>query len=155
MINCNLQPIQIVKEIPDPISYQGFSFKNFHPKHALKFAGYEIQNIIKEMISIPSEFQHTYVDVKIQKLIPGMSTTKNRFWHLDSSLDGFWKYENYLYVTGVHALTEFMVNPLSVPEVAQINAFAFDQWVRNFDPEIERIPPRRQQGGCFSQRFSG
>jgi hypothetical protein len=101
--------------------------------------------LIDDSPSASKRYRH--LDVKVHDLTEGQQTA-NGFWHLDSSLHPVAEYDNLLFVTGQHALTEFVTNPLQLEH--QANAGAFHLAIAS-QPTlcVERVP------SCTIVRYNG
>lgn len=132
---------------PASSDFPEVSFKNFRLSKALVHMNDYCKSVVARMahyIQQPTKFQ--YVDVKVHDLKPGQQTA-NGLWHLDSSLNPGPYYENYLFVTGEHNLTEFATGEMEIPY--QETAKGFNIAISSLNPTIERI------NSCTLTRFWG
>jgi hypothetical protein len=105
-----------------------------------------IKQIVDAMFdNLEKSFKYQYIDVKIQKLEKGKNTA-NGLWHLDSSLNPDYEYENQLFVSGMNR-TEFVTNEIAVPYAE--TAVDFDRNVKSNNLIIETIPD------CTIVKFDG
>jgi hypothetical protein len=92
--------------------------------------------------------KYQYVDIKVHDLVKGSRTTRDNHWHLDSSLtpqDG--EFENYLFVTGNHNLTEFSTDQILAKK--HTNSFSFNKEVA---PLVRNITPIKS---CTITKYDG
>ena len=112
-------------------------FKNFKLQKALQYMNEYCKGIVTSMIKhTQKKTKFQYVDIKVHDLSIGEQTA-NGLWHLDSSLNAGPYYENYLFVTGQHNLTELATNNMSIPY--QKSSKTFNDAINKLNPTIERI----------------
>ena len=146
----NTEPLEELRRFSPPqlSDFPTRIFKNQKlPKARMLIDNDYVWAVVEEMAKIPSPYKHSYVDVKVHKLSPGMGTTRLGHWHLDSSLNGDIEYDNFLFVSGEHALTEFVPVPLHLKRVK--NSYEFDQQVK----ENQFVPQRIKS--CVITRYNG
>lgn len=133
---------------PKAVDLPAVTFKNFRHHRALDLIdSLYCRDIVIRMLDEPSKFRYAYVDIKLHHLRPGMGATRDGFWHLDSSLNPDIEYDNYLFITGQYALTEFVENSLEMPRMP--NSRAFNNYVSGCDTKVTRI------GSCTITRYTG
>lgn len=134
----NDSPIRPLVEIKPPEDFHMQQFKNFRYHRACKLMTPYVKNIVDIMmdqVSVKKKYQH--VDVKVHNL-KKYNSTANRLWHLDSSLNPVVEYENYLFVSGTHALTEFVTSELEIPH--QESGGSFHRFIEGVPNKVtERI----------------
>jgi len=122
-------------------------FKNIRHKRALELVDSDyVRSIIMMMLDQSSILRYAYIDVKVHHLKAGQNTS-NGLWHLDSSLNPDIAYDNYLFVTGEQALTEFITTPLQAPRSQ--NGFEFNRNIIEREFETARIR------SCTITRYNG
>lgn len=129
-------------------------FKNIRFEKSLSLIDEECEAVVRYMYeNIIDKRKYQYIDVKYHDLQPTQSPA-NGLWHLDSSLNADHYYENYLWVNGVHNLTEYVENVITIPacksskefdklvneEMLTINRFESETVTRFYGDRIHRSP---------------
>jgi hypothetical protein len=145
----NVLPIEELEVLLPPSSYdfETNCFKNFKEKEAMMNSSYYVREVIEEMKKyILTRKRNLYFDVKVHDLKENEQTA-NGLWHLDSSLNHGPYYENYLFVTGKHNLTEYVDNVIEIEK--QETSKAFSEEVSKHKLKIKRL------NSCTITRFYG
>lgn len=109
---------------PTSKDYPEKTFKNFRLEKAMEYMNLYCRDVVMSMNdSILENKKFKYVDVKVHDLNPG-DNTANGLWHLDSSLNYGPYYENYLFVTGMYNLTEFVDGEIEIGEHQSSKTFS-------------------------------
>lgn len=125
-----------VVEIGQPDTYPGVWAKLVDEATVRGFKTEIINKIADEMLKCAGSGYRYYLwDVKDHRLVAGQSPG-NGLWHGDSSLNADEPHDNFLYVSGSHALTEFASEPVqtdrakSGPDLNRMVAAAIGAVVR-------------------------
>jgi len=122
---------------PGSADFPSVCFKNQEYRHAIEETSEYCKNVLSVMLMSCSNLKrYQYVDIKVHDLKDGQQTA-NGLWHLDSSLNPVKEYENFLFVSGNLALTEFVNNELSIP--LQEDSKSFSRFINTKKLDIIRI----------------
>lgn len=118
-----------VRHVGQPTDFPGVWAKLVRFEQVLELDSPFVKRVAEQMLlRASSGFRHYLFDVKDQTLERGENPC-NGLWHGDSALNAEHEYENYLYVSGQHALTQFADEPVETP-IAE-NGIELDRAVSN------------------------
>jgi hypothetical protein len=134
-------------EQPGKDDFPGVLLKNKSVDEALSSSTDYCKSVIRYMLSCCRSYQkYQFIDIKVHDLNEGRQTA-NGLWHLDSSLNPVHQYENFLFVTGSLALTEFVENEITIP--FQKDAVSFSRFIESQKKSIVRVK------SCVVTKYDG
>lgn len=135
-----LEYLQVMKPDDDLEMYREVYIKNRFPSEISEMLlpkfFYKVIVAMIMNLNLKTTYRYQYVDIKVQKLKKNQNTA-NGLWHLDSSLNPDYEFDNQLYVSGL-ARTEFLTNQLEVTPSKTLKEF--DAKIKEHTNTIISIP---------------